>query len=480
MPNSHQIPIEPPLSNDRTRAPSHADLLHRLTTLPGPRSELDPSFRDDNCSLAIANDERARFEVLLMQLSATFINVPASAVDSTIESALRQIVEILGIDRSGLGEMSADRTELLITHSYQVPGVPPSPRVLVDERFPWYAKMIRQGEVIRLERLPDDLPCDAVPERMYCAQAGFKSNLAIPLKVMGSVVGGIGFGSFRRYREWPSELVQRLSLIGDIFTNALARKQADEALQRATEQARLLRDELAHATRLELVNHLTASIAHEVNQPLCAIASNAQTAIDLLDMGNVEEARGALTDIWGDAKRASDVIGRIRGMVRKEEPRRTDISLASIIEELAPVLLREAEAKGVTLRTHLESRGPSVFCDRVQLQQVVMNLVLNAVEAARNSQHVDPPAVCVRVEVENNDWVHVAVEDTGAGLSQGDCERVFAPFFTTKAKGLGMGLGISRTIVAAHGGRVWATPGAKLGTVFHVRLPIASGSRDGT
>jgi two-component system sensor kinase FixL len=116
----------------------------------------------------------------------------------------------------------------------------------------------------------------------------------------------------------------------------------------------------------------------------------------------------------------------------------------------------------------------------VQLQQVVMNLVLNAVEAARNSQHVDPPAVCVRVEVENNDWVHVAVEDTGAGLSQGDCERVFAPFFTTKAKGLGMGLGISRTIVAAHGGRVWATPGAKLGTVFHVRLPIASGSRDGT
>jgi signal transduction histidine kinase len=254
----------------------------------------------------------------------------------------------LGIDRSGFGEMSADRTELLITHSYQVPGVPPSPRVLVDERFPWYARMIRQGKAIRLERLPADLPDDAIPERMYCTQSGLKSNLTIPLKVMGTVVGGIGFATCNRYRDWPDELVQRLSLIGDIFTNALARKQADEALQKATEQARILRDELAHAIRLELINHLTASIAHEVNQPLCAIASNAQTATDLLDMGNSEEARSALADIWGDAKRASDVIGRIRGMVRKEEPQRANTSLASIIEELAPLLIREADAKGVT------------------------------------------------------------------------------------------------------------------------------------
>jgi len=434
---------------------------------------LDASLRDDGDSLVSENDERARFEVLLMRLSATFIKVSAREVDSTIESALRQIVEILGIDRSGLGQMSADRTELVITHSYQVPGVPPSPRVLVDERFPWYAKMIRQGEVIRLERLPDDLPGDAVPERTYCVQAGFKSNLTIPLQAMGSVVGGIGFGSFRIYREWPPELVQRLRLIGDIFTNALARKQADEALQRATEQARLLRDELAHAIRLELVNHLTASIAHEVNQPLCAIASNAQTAMDLLEMGNSQEAGSALTDIWEDAKRASDVIGRIRGMVRKEEPQRASISLASIIEELAPLLVREADAKDVTLHNDLNFGSHQVLCDRVQLQQVLLNLVLNAVEAASESQTA-PRKVLVRIDMVNDDWVDIAVEDTGVGLSEEECERVFAPFFTTKAKGLGMGLGISRSIVAAHGGRLWATPRAEQGTVFRVRLPVAS------
>jgi signal transduction histidine kinase len=466
------MPVDPTISTGSPRAQSDAEVPCRPEISEAGQSK--PFLtRHDTYPRAFANDERARFETLLMQLSATFVNVPANQVDSTIGSALRQIVQVLRIDRSGFGEMSADRTELLITHSYQVPGVPPSPRVLVDEQLPWYAGMIRQGEVIRLERLPEDLPSDAIHERMYCAQSGLKSNLTIPLKVMGSVVGGIGFASFHSYREWPDELVQRLSLIGDIFTNALARKQADEALQKATEQARLLRDELAHAIRLELVNHLTASIAHEVNQPLCAIASNAQSALDLLDMGNSEEARGALTDIWGDAKRASDVIGRIRGMVRKEEPLRADCNLASIIEELAPLLSREADAKGVTLQSDFNPGGPHVLCDRVQLQQVMLNLVLNAVEAASESQ-IAPPKVLVRIDVVNDDWVDIAVENTGVGLSDEACERVFAPFFTTKAKGLGMGLGISRSIVAAHGGRLWATPGAKEGTVFHVRLPVAS------
>jgi len=476
MTNLRQIPVEPPLSGDRTRDPSNADFLGRLATLPAPQSELDASLRDDNCSPAPANDERARFEVLLMQLSATFINVPASEVDSTIESALRQIVEILGIDRSGLGEMSADRTELLITHSYQVPGVPPSPRVLIDERFPWYARMIREGEVIRLERLPDDLPDDAIPERMYCAQLGFKSNLAIPLKVMGVVVGGLGFGSFRTYRKWPDELVQRLRLIGDIFTNALARKQADEAIKSAEEQAGKFRDELARATRMELVSQLTATVAHEVNQPLCAIASNAQTAIDLLTMGDIEELKQALQDICSDARRASDVIASIRNLAKKGEPRRDAYGLGSLIGEIESILRRESTAKGVQLLIELDASDPKVVCDRVQIQQVVLNLVLNAVEAAsasRNSAaHRGPAQVRIRVGLEQ-DGVHVCVEDSGEGLSPEECERIFTPFFTTKSEGLGLGLTMSRSIVVAHGGRIWATRGSGGGSIVQFQLPGA-------
>jgi hypothetical protein len=257
--------------------------------------------------------------------------------------------------------------------------------------------------------------------------------------------------------------------VGELFANAMARKRADEALKLATEQTRLLRDELAHATRLELISHLATSIAHEVNQPLCAIASNAQTAIDLLDMGDTEEAKNALKDIWRDARRGSEVIGRIRSMVKKDEPRRSATSVALVIEELAPLLSREAAAKGVALWLDLKAKDLIVVCDRVQLQQVVLNLLLNAVEAVSDAS-VGPPEVRIRAWAENPDSAHVSFEDNGVGLSQEDCERVFAPFFTTKAKGLGMGLSISRSIITALGGSLWATPGNTVGNSLNARV----------
>jgi signal transduction histidine kinase len=431
---------------------------------------------NDGCPLAPAINERLRFERLLMELSATFVNIPANQVDSQIESALRRIVEGLGIDRSAFGELSADHTQMLVTHSYQVPGVPPTPRMILNESMRWYAEQIRHGEPVRLARLPDDFPPEATQEREYCAQIGMKSNLTIPLKVMGSLVGGISFVTFHSYRDWPDELVRRLSLLGDIFTNALARKRSDEALKLAEGQAHGLRNELAHALRLELISHLTTSIAHEVNQPLCAIASNAQTALDLLRIGEKEEVKQALQDIWSDARRGSEVIGRIRNMVKKEESSQGPSSLSSVLEEIGPLLRREATARGVALRMELDAKDLLVVCDRVQLQQVVLNLVLNAVDAVTTAS-VGPPEVRIHAWRENPDSARVSVEDSGIGLSAEDCERVFTPFFTTKAKGLGMGLAISRSIVAAHSGKIWATRGTQYGSSFHFRLPAACENR---
>ena len=430
--------------------------------------EICDLLKEAGCPLALPAQDRLRFETFLANLSATFVNVAANEVDSRIEAGLRQIVEFLDLDRSGLGEMSAEG--MVITHSYQVPGVPPSPRVILEAQFPFFARKVQQGEVFRL---PEDLPPEAVHEREFCARTGLRSNLTIPLKVTGAVVGGLGFASFRAQRDWPDELVQRLRLVGDIFTNALARKRAEVALQSANRQAQLLRDELAHATRLELISHLATAIAHEVNQPLCAIASNAQSAIDLLDLGDVAEAKNALGDIGSDARRGSEIIGRIRGMVKKDEARRAAIALAMLIEELAPLLHREAASKNVGLRIDLEAGNQAVVGDRVQLQQVVLNLLLNAVEAV-SAASVGPPAVRLRAWAEDADWARIAVEDSGVGLSAAECERVFAPFFTTKARGLGMGLSISRHIVVAHGGSVWATPGSPHGTTFHIRLPAAT------
>jgi signal transduction histidine kinase len=427
-------------------------------------------LEEAGCPLASGVQERLGFEALLADLSATFINLTPNQVDSQIESALERLVVFLGFDRGGLAEFLVDQKQLVITHSYHMPGVPLLPRIIVNEQLPWYAKTIYQGEVLRLCELPDDLPPEATFEREYCLQVGLKSHLMIPLKVMGAVVGSIGFDSFRRCRDWPDDLIQRLRLVGDIFTNALARKRADEALKLALEQAHVLHEELAHATRLELVSHLTTSIAHELNQPLCAIASNAQTAIDLLNRGEKEELKQTLQDIWGDARRGSEVIGRIRKMVKKEESCRIPTNLALVIEEIAPLLRREAVARGVVLRIDLDAKDLTVVCDRVQLQQVVLNLVLNAVEAVSTAS-VGPPEVQIRAEWENPDWAHVCVEDSGVGLTAEDGEHLFAPFFTTKAKGLGMGLPISRSIIVAHGGTIWATRGAEHGSTFHFRLP---------
>lgn len=433
-------------------------------------SDLCNALTEAGCPLAPSMHERLRFETLLAQMSATFVNLLSSEVDSQIESALRRLVEFLDVDRGGLAEVFADQQQMVITHSYHAKGAPPLPRIILNEQLPWYAKTIQEGGIFRVSRLPDELPPEASLEREYCAQVGLKSHLMIPLKVMDTVVGAIGFGCFRGNRNWPDDVIQRLRVVGEIFTNALARKRADQALRKAEEQARLLRDELAHATRLELVTHLTVSIAHELNQPLCAIASNAQTAIELLRMGDHEEAKYALQDIWDDARRGSEVIGRVRNMVRKEVSTRQPTKLTSVIEEIGPLLRREATARGVALTIDLGADDLRVVCDRVQLQQVVLNLVLNALDAV-NQANVGPSRVRIRVCCDDPNAALVSVEDSGVGLSAEECERVFAPFYTTKVRGLGMGLAISQSIIAAHGGTIWATPGAEHGSVFHFRLP---------
>src|SRR6516225_9787887 len=197
-------------------------------------------------TLASPGQEGSRFEAFLADLSATFLSVPADQVDAQIVAGLRQIVEFLGIDRSGFGELVAEKNKIVITHSYEVPGVPPTPRIYVEAHWPYYASKVQQGEPFRV---PEYLPAEAAAEREYLAQVGLKSQFTIPLKMAGAVVGAIGFASFRSHLEWPEDLVLRLRLIGDIFHYSLARKHAYEALQRANKRIRVLRKELACANQ---------------------------------------------------------------------------------------------------------------------------------------------------------------------------------------------------------------------------------------
>jgi signal transduction histidine kinase len=453
---------------NETVAPTVPLMSHHAMTLDvpikaGPTTPKRPLSWDDGADLL---NDRLYFERMLARLSSTFINLPAEAIDGQIERGLQQIVDFLGIERSSLGQFSADGSALLVTHSYTVPGVAPFPHVDLAALWPWYTARMRQGEVLRLTRLPDEIPPEAVHEReFYARQGGPRSHLAVPFKVGKAVIGGIGFGSYRREMDWPEGLVQSLKLVGEVFANALARKRAEEREAR-------LREQLARVSRIALLGELAASIAHEVNQPLCAIVSNAQTAQRLVlgGAGAMADVQEALADIIQDGQRASAVLARIRAALQQAPAERFLVDINDTIREVIAVTRGRMAARGLAVQLQLAANLPLVLGDRVQLQQVILNVLVNAADALAAS----PPEVRGLVVGSAGDpaqGVTVVVHDDGNGIDPRDLERVFEPLFTTKADGMGMGLAICRSIIEAHGGRIWANLPAGGGTTFQFTLP---------
>jgi PAS domain S-box-containing protein len=249
------------------------------------------------------------------------------------------------------------------------------------------------------------------------------------------------------------------------------RKQAEEL--RASLQATQL--ELAQVSRLTTMGELAASIAHEVNQPLTAVTNNANACLRLLSSRNLdpEVLRRALKEIVADGTRASSVIARIRSFIKKAPVERKELGINDVIQEVLALARRELSENRVLLELELTKNLPLVLVDRVQLQQVLLNLIMNSIEAM--SAVTDRPRLLwVQSEIDQSD-VLVAVRDSGTGLDL-PADRVFTPFFTTKANGMGMGLPISRSLIEGNGGRLWASSNSPHGAVFSFTLPIAAES----
>jgi signal transduction histidine kinase len=244
--------------------------------------------------------------------------------------------------------------------------------------------------------------------------------------------------------------------------------------QRRSEDAlRAAQANLAHAGRLTTMGELAASIAHEVNQPLMAIVTNADTCLAWLARSepDLDEARRAAERIVKNGHRAGDIIKTIRALARKSEPEMTRVDLNEAIEEVLVLMRGELRRHGVSLESDLPANLEPVLGDRVQLQQVVLNLVLNGVEAM--SVIAEPPLVLrVNSQSDGSGAVLVEVEDTGTGLDVANQDRIFEPFFTTKRGGMGMGLSICRSIIEAHGGRLWASANPERGSVFRFTVPV--------
>ena len=252
------------------------------------------------------------------------------------------------------------------------------------------------------------------------------------------------------------------------------RKRAEEAMNQA--QAAL-----AHVTRVTTLGELTASIAHEVNQPLAAIVNNASACLALLSHGraDVDELRAALADINSDAERAGAVIERVRAMAKRSAPERIPVRLTDLVHEVVALTAAESAARRVAIRTDVPADLPLVLGDRVQLQQVLLNLVVNAMDAMSSADERDR-SLDIRGRVDGDDGspgVTISVEDRGGGLQPEELDRLFEAFYTTKPHGMGLGLAISRSIIDAHGGRLWGESNRGRGAVFSFRLPATETSR---
>jgi PAS domain S-box-containing protein len=252
----------------------------------------------------------------------------------------------------------------------------------------------------------------------------------------------------------------------------LKRQKAEDELQAALQERERLRRaqaELAHINRVSTMGELTASLAHEIKQPIGAAVTNAEACVRLLDLDqpDLPEAREAALEMVKDARRAADIIDRVRSLYQKGSSKLDVVDLNEVIGEMVIMLQNEANRHSITIRTDLAGELPKVMADRVQLQQVLMNLMLNGIEAIRDTSG----GLSIKSQLAENGQLLISVTDTGVGLPPENTDKMFDAFFTTKAQGTGLGLAITRSIIESHAGRIWATANSGRGATFYFTLP---------
>jgi signal transduction histidine kinase len=319
-------------------------------------------------------------------------------------------------------------------------------------------------------RLPAHIPDFAAFEGdrddywITVVKAGFRTGLVVPLLKDNEIVGIITLGR----KQVQPFTDKQISLFKDFAAQATIALEST----RRERQYREMQSELAHANRVATMGQLTASIAHEIKQPIATTRNNVIAALNFLDRTppDLVEVREALTCAVNDTGRASDVVDRIGSLIKKTPPRKEVVDLNAAILEVTALTNSEAVKTGVTVDMQLAGELPRVQCDRVQLQQVILNLIVNAIQSMSSVEDGNRELHISTVSFEP-EGVRVGVRDTGSGLSPESLSHLFEPFYTTKPEGMGMGLSICRSIIEAHGGRLWATGCEPRGALFQFTIP---------
>lgn len=413
---------------------------------------------------------KLRLQRLLAHLSTRFVGVQPDDVDAAIDETQRLIVETLGLDRSTLWQLVEHGPDMVLTHCWQRPAWTPLPSQFpTGTDLPWSYSKVMRGEIVAFSSV-DELPSEAAHDVETFRTHGPKSQVTIPLVANNHVFGALAFARLGAARKWGDDEIIELKLVAQIIGNVVGR-------QRAELREEQLRGELAHAMRVATLGEMVAALAHELNQPLAAILSNAQAARRFLADGEIDpgELRAILDDIVRDDKRAGNVIHNLRAMVSKRPAAREACCLNKLVREAVELIRSEMIEAKVEVRSVLEPDLPFVEVARVELQQVLMNLLINAIQAMEET-----PLKFRIIEVETRaeaNIVAVVVRDRGHGIPTERLPAIFDPFFSTKPSGLGMGLSICRRIIENHAGRIEARNHNDGGASFSFTLPATSCTR---
>jgi signal transduction histidine kinase len=420
------------------------------------------------------------FEILVSELSSSVNMVGASDRPALVTRWLQRLGACLDVDRVSLVPAANGRHGVMPLGLGAPWGAssayPPSD-------FPALTNLVGRGVVVRFARL-DVLPPELASDRPAFQRHGIEAVVLVPLRHNGAVLGALALGS-RAPRSWPVTLVERLEFIGAILASAVTSPGRENGTapkpgngnggsKTAVTFDPHHENEIARFARVRTLGGFALSLAHELNQPLSAILANAQAARRFLATANppIDEVRAIIDDIDADDRRAGELIHAMRALLHNRPAENVMLDPNEVVRVIARLVHGDLLLRRVTLVLDLEAPLPQVRCDLVQLQQVLLNLMMNAFEAMIDTATGDR-RVIIRTRAGTDGGCVISVRDAGKGIAPEKFDRLFEQFFSTKLDGLGMGLSIARSIVESHGGRIWATNNSDAGVTFHVALPTA-------
>jgi signal transduction histidine kinase len=406
----------------------------------------------------------ADFESVLSEMSASFVRVSVDQIDSEVERWLGQIALTLEMDRGTIGEFNQTDQGLYVTHQWAREGVT-KPDVGLDVRLsmPWTYRQLLSGKLLAVSRL-EEFPPKAAEERRYARLNGGACTLAIPMKVGEAVVGAVSFGKVGSERKWTKQIIKRLRLSAEIFSNALERKRSEAEIGRLSE-------ELQHVSQVVALGELTDALADEFRQPLTAIMSNSEALLLMLttEQLNVLEIETTARDILAETRRAAEIVRDVHALFGRSEAQKSLVDFKDLLRDVRRIASPEARRRNASLKFEVADSLPSVQGNRIYLTRAVLNLVINALDSVCVGK--GPREVGVRAVIIGDELIRVTVQDSGKGIDPKTMKNLFEPL-TTRPLRKEMGLAIARSIVQNHGGRIWAKQNAGPGAILEFELPI--------